>query len=83
MSEPDESMVVLARFVDIRQAEFALSVLLGHDIDGFLDVPYTSSMFPHYMLGSGGVALLVRESDLERANALLTEEGHTPDDEQS
>jgi hypothetical protein len=72
-------MVVLARYIDVRQAELALSVLDGHGIDGFLDVPYTSSMFPHYMLGSGGIALLVREDDREAAEALLSDEPPAPE----
>lgn len=68
----DDDMVVLARFIDVRQAEFALSVLEGNGMEGFLDMPYTGSMFPHYMLGSSGVSLLVRRSDLDRAKELLS-----------
>ena len=72
MTDPkDEKMAVAAQFIDIRQAEFALSVLEGHGIDGFLDVPYAASIVPHYMLGSSGVTLFVRESDLEAARELL------------
>ena len=71
MTDRDEKMVVIGRFIDVRQAEFALSILLGNDIDAFIDVPYTSSMFPHVMLGSSGVGLFVRDSDAERATAIL------------
>ena len=74
-SEKDERIVAVGRYMDVRQAEFALSVLEGHGIDGFIDVPYTSSMFPHYMLNDGGVAVLVRESDAGRATDLLHSEG--------
>jgi hypothetical protein len=68
----DEKMVVIGRFLDVRQAEFALTILMGHDIDAFIDAPYTSSMFPNEILGSGGVGLFVRDSDAERAIAILT-----------
>ena len=69
----DEKMVVVSRFINIRDAELALSVLLGNEIDAFIDMPYTSSMFPQVMLESGGVALFVRDSDLERATAILND----------
>src|SRR5687768_7908855 len=50
--ENEEKMVVARRYLDLREAEFALSVLHGHDVDAFIDVPYTASMFPQYMFGS-------------------------------
>lgn len=74
-SENDRKIVVAGRYIDVRRAEFALSVLAGHDIDAFIDVPYTSSMFPHYMLNDGGVAVLVHEEDAQRAADLLHAEG--------
>ncbi len=63
--------VVLRRFIDVRQAEFALSVLQGSGIEGFINVPFTASVAPHYMLNQGGVALFVREADRDRALEVL------------
>ena len=69
-------MVAIARYGDVRAADFALSVLLGHEIDGYIDVPHVASMFPHLMIGSrAGVALYVRESDAERATSVLNTAG--------
>ena len=69
----DESgMVMIERYADVRQAEFALSVLEGSGVEAYIDIPFTSSMFPHYALTSG-VALLVRAEDLERAREVLAE----------
>ena len=78
--ENEENMVVARRYLDLREAEFALSVLHGHDVDAFIDVPYTASMFPQYMFGSSGVALLVRESDLDEALKLLDDPQGVPDE---
>jgi hypothetical protein len=63
--------VEIARFLDVRQAELALSVLNGSGIEGHLDQPFTGSIAPHYMLGSGGVRLFVRAEDADRATLLL------------
>jgi len=74
----DEDMVLLDRFTDVRQAELALSILEGSEIDGYVDVPYTSSMFPHLAFAAG-VALFVRVEDEERAREVLaSHEGGTP-----
>lgn len=66
-----EDIVEVARFIDVRQAELARSVLEGSGIECYLDQPYTGSIAPHYMLGSGGVRLMVRASELERAKEVL------------
>ena len=78
--ENEEKMVVARRYLDLREAEFAMSVLHGHDVDAFIDVPYTASMFPQYMFGSSGVSLLVRESDLDEAIKLLDDPQGVPDE---
>lgn len=59
--------VVIARFLDLRAAEIALSVLTASGIEGHLDQPYTASLAPPYSFGSGGVRLFVRAEDAERA----------------
>jgi hypothetical protein len=70
--QSDEKMVVISRYGDVRQAEIALSVLTGVEIEGFIDVPYAGSLFPHIMFQEG-VALYVRDSDAERATAILND----------
>lgn len=62
----DEPTVV-ATFFDIRQAEFAQSVLEGNGIESFIDQPFTGSIAPYLTLGTTNVRLLVRQEDLERA----------------
>ena len=71
----NDEAVVLARYLDIRSAELAVSVLEGSEIEAFINVPYTSSMFPHLMLNRGGVAVFVREQDLGTARAILESAG--------
>jgi hypothetical protein len=71
----NDDAVVLARYLDIRTAEMAVSILEGSEIDAFINVPYTSSMFPHLMLNRGGVAVFVRTDDLESARAVLDSAG--------
>lgn len=71
-----EDPVEIGRFLDLRQAEIALSVLEGSGIEGFLDQPFTASIAPHYMFGSGGIRLFVRGEDAERARIAL----QTPDE---
>jgi hypothetical protein len=70
----------IARFVDIRQAEFALSVLEGNGIAAYIDQSFTGSIAPHFMLGSGGVCLRVGAEDRQRAiEVLQSAEELTPD----
>lgn len=66
-----EGVVAVQSYADVIQAEFALSVLQGSGIDGYLDVPHTGAMFPHHALATRGVAVYVRAEDLERAREVL------------
>ena len=75
MENPGDDAVIIARYVDVRQAEFAVSVLAGRGIDAFIDVPYTANIFPHYVAGSGGVAVSVRAEDAGEATKVLENEG--------
>jgi hypothetical protein len=75
--------VLIARFIDLRQAEFALSVLEGSGIEGYIDPPFMASLAPHYFLGSGGVRLFVRAEDAERAIIALQDPSHDPQDARS
>ena len=63
--------VEIGRFIDIRQAEFAASVLEGSSIEAFIDQPFTGSIAPHYMLNRGGVRLFVAAESRERALDVL------------
>lgn len=75
-----EDAVVLGRYLDIRSAEMVVSILEGHGIESFVNVPYTASMFPHLMLNRGGVAVFVRRSDLDSARDLLASASELPED---
>jgi hypothetical protein len=63
--------VEIGRFLDVRQAEFIRSVLEGSEVEAYLDQPFTGTIAPHYMLGSGGVRLFVATRDKERALEVL------------
>jgi hypothetical protein len=67
----DDDPVAVGRFLDVRQAELAQSVLEGSGIEAFLDQPFTGSIAPHYMLGNGGVRVFVARADEERAREVL------------
>lgn len=80
MSEPVE----IARFIDVRQAEFVRSVLEGSGIPAFLDQEFTGNIAPHYMLYGSGVRLFVAAEDAERAREVLAgfeefDEGEAPE----
>ena len=60
----------IARFLDVRQADFAISVLEGSGIEAYLDQAFTGNMVP-YMLGFGGVRLIVPAEDRQRAIEIL------------
>lgn len=70
-SEP----VTIATFRDIYQAEFAQSVLEGSGIESFIRQPFTAGIAPHYMIGAGGVHLIVAGADAERALEVLASAG--------
>jgi hypothetical protein len=67
----DDDAVVLGRYLDAQSAEMVVSILDGHEIDAFVNVPYTAGMFPHLMLNRGGVAVFVRRSELDAAREVL------------
>jgi hypothetical protein len=64
-------MVEIRRFLDVHQAEFAVSVLAGSGVEAYIDQPFTGNIAPHYMVMTGGVRLFVHPDDLERAIAVL------------
>jgi hypothetical protein len=64
--------VVAATFFDVREAEFALSVLEGSGIEGFIDQPFTGNIAQYLTVGSHNIQLFVRSSDLTRALEILS-----------
>ncbi|HVL70155.1 MAG TPA: DUF2007 domain-containing protein [Vicinamibacterales bacterium] len=75
--------VEVARFISVHQAEFVRSVLEGSGIEAFLDQPFTGSIAPHLMFGSGGVRVFVAEEDRARAVEVLQSLDQQRDDESS
>jgi hypothetical protein len=73
--------VEIAHFVNVQQAEFAVSVLEGSGIEAYIDQPFTGNIAPQYMLGSGGVRLFVRAEDMERATWVLRSSEELKQDE--
>ncbi len=63
--------VEIARFLDLRQAEFACSVLEGSGVEAWIDNPFTASIAPHHVFGTGGIRLVVAAEDRERALDVL------------
>ena len=57
--------------MDVRQAEFAASVLAGSGIEAFIDQPFTGSIAPHYMFNHGGIRLFVAAESKEQALEVL------------
>ena len=63
--------VEIERFLDVRRAEFAVSVLDGSGIKACIDQAFTGNIAPHLMLGSGGIRLVVAAQDRERSIEVL------------
>lgn len=73
MQSHSNEPVEIGRFLSLMEAELALSVLAGSDIEGHLDQPFTGSIAPHITLTSGGIRLFVSADDAERAVVVLRE----------
>jgi len=67
---PDD-YVTLRTCPDVHTANVMRSVLAGSGIDALIPHETFASTFPHLLAGSGGVRILVRVVDLERAGELL------------
>lgn len=69
---PDlDEPVEIGRFFNVNDAELVVSVLAGSDIDAFIDMPFTGTIAPYYLIGSGGVRVVVRRRDQDRAFEVL------------
>ena len=53
------------------QADLVRSVLEGSDIEVFVPDEHVGSLRPHLLMGTGGVRVQVRASDMARATELL------------
>lgn len=78
---PPDNPVEIARFIDVRQADFAVSVLEGSGIEAYIDIPFVGNLAPHYMWASGGIGVFVGSLDKERAlDVLESSEELKPED---
>ncbi len=66
-----DNPVEIECFLDVRQAEFAVSVLAGSGIKACIHQAFTGNIAPHLMLASGGIRLVVRAQNRERALEIL------------
>jgi hypothetical protein len=67
---PDD-YVTLRTCADVHAAAFLKSVLEGSGIEAIVPHESFSSNFPHLLAGTGGVRILVRAVDAERAAEIL------------
>jgi hypothetical protein len=69
---PSDDLVVLRTFLNTFDADVAKGALEAADIDSFVRADDAGGMRPH--LWMGGVELIVRAEDVERANEVLGDE---------
>jgi hypothetical protein len=67
---PDD-YVTLRTCADVHSAAFLKSVLEGSGIEAIIPHESVSSILPHLVAASGGVRILVRAVDAERAAEIL------------
>jgi hypothetical protein len=63
---------------DLQEASVLRSVLEGSGIEALIADENFASLYPGVMITAGGVRLLVRAGDLERANEVLDATTDTP-----
>ena len=64
----DETLVVLAEYNTLMEAEITKSILDSAGIESTIRNEYTSPLYP---VGTMPAQIVVRESDMERAQSLL------------
>ena len=69
--EDSDTWVTVRTTVWGHQADMLRSLLEGSDIEVFIPDEYVGSLRSHVLLGTGGVRVQVRASDVERARELL------------
>ena len=68
---PVEEWVTVRTCVWGHQADLVRSVLEGSGMDVFVPDEYIGALRPHLLLGTGGVRVQVRASDVTQATELL------------
>ena len=71
MTEPPDGWVTVRTCLWGHQADLVRSVLEGSDIEVFVPDEHVGSLRPHLLMGTGGVRVQVRASDVARARELL------------
>jgi len=66
----DETLVVLAEYNSLMEAEITKSILDSAGIESTIRNEYMSTLYP---TGAMPAQVVVRESDVERASALLSQ----------
>ncbi len=66
-----DDMVLVGRYIRLYEAEIAHGVLEDAGIFSHIPDRSVGGVAPHYSYGTGGVRLLVRQDDLEKARAAL------------
>ena len=74
-----DELVELRRCTWLHEAQFLKSVLEGNGIDAFIPDEHTLGVQPLYANTLGGVRLMVRAGDLEKASDVLDLEGRNQD----
>ena len=69
--EPNDDWVTVRTCVWGHEADLLRSVLEGSGIEVFIPDERMGSLRPHLLLGTGGVRLQVRASDVDRATGVL------------
>jgi hypothetical protein len=64
-------MKCVANFRTRMEAELARNMLAGEDIPAYVNADDAGGWRPDLLLGAGGVRLVVREQDADRARELL------------
>ena len=78
ISDTDDSLSIVATFTYVMDAELARTKLESEDIYAVLRDKHLVYMQWFYSHAVGGVKLLVRQADLERARAILGEQQPPP-----
>jgi len=65
------NLVPIATYPNATEAELVRIVLDEHDIQAFVDGANTNTVMSHIAIGLGGVHVLVRDCDAERAAAVI------------
>ncbi len=64
-------LVILEQCYDMMHAHVLRGLLESNDIPCFLNGEHHNQMQPHLSIALGGIHVMVREDDLERAKALI------------